>query len=931
MTRPIPLLPFFGLAAAAVLATASCGDNGVECGPNTTAVNGQCVAQDCGPGTVLAGDTCVPDGTVVCAQGTVFDAPTGTCVLDPDACAEGTTHVAGECIPDDDLLEGMADFIENVEPNGPGDANIAGMFDAPALDASTYFYGCVTATTDADNDGNLDADYDTWLVTAGAPMVLEITTDGIHGLSAGFIAVNADQSLATLLRNWQRIGINLAGDTAKREIFLPAAGTYALLVTDARSLFLGDAGAGNPDSCYFATVKHVATPTPVALTLPSTAGEDTGRVRLYTHTANGVGDILDVSQQTSDTAWSPAYVTLRNGALAASAASQSSSLGPIPPFDTIGGLNAGDVVTLVADAEYNFALAPQQYTFQLFDIDAQPLPTTGTPVLTVVERNGTTPTATYADFNYLYFDVATAGIKHFNLVASKPIDMLIVRRDLFTAEGGLDLIAEINALGGAGRALFQGEFVRFLTPGRYYFVARNPAVGVPGGTYTITSTVTDVTTTPITLGTAVDNQALALGNRFHTLDLTDPIWIELGVTATANWGVGSNVSLESYDLASSGWLRSGTPPTTIPAGNLFPAFGANQPAAAPFAPLGRILARDARDFLIRVRPTATPGTDPTYSLLVRNRPNVVNLGTLTAAPLARVITALAAGAPARFIAFAPQGTSMTALVHPGQLTVDLREVRVNANEVGIGTFDTTLAGGDETLAARFNVAPNDWVAWTVENKTPVLTSDVDLTVNAIIPRPYVVTAPTIAYADACVGGGVSLGDGLDDEVLFDTFPAALTGFPLFGEAPPTTFKVAANGWIAFDTTAVADPDPTLGFFDNRPIPTAGVPDGVVAPFWQDLQNLSLCRKAVGTTVTYQWVGHLWGSPAVRVQFQAIFHAGGVIDFVYGPMHAATGATPDTDDNGATIGVENLSGSFGQQLGFNQAIIAPGTARKLTPQ
>lgn len=216
------------------------------------------LTQTCGTGTVLAGGVCVPDGSVVCEQGTVFDQATGTCVIDPSACADGTTLVDGECIPDDELLEGSADFTEGAEPNGPSDDNVAGMFDTPALNGSTTFYGCVTATTDTDGDGNLDSDLDTWLVTADAPMTLEITADGIRGLSAGFIAINADQALSPILDNWQRIGLNLTGDTAKREIFLPAAGTYALLVTDGRSLFLGQAGAGTEDTCYFATVKHVA-------------------------------------------------------------------------------------------------------------------------------------------------------------------------------------------------------------------------------------------------------------------------------------------------------------------------------------------------------------------------------------------------------------------------------------------------------------------------------------------------------------------------------------------------------------------------------------------------------------------------------------------------------------------------------------------------
>ena len=164
-----------GLAAVASLATAGCGDNGVRCGDGTHAEDGLCVpdgsSTDCGPGTVLAGDQCVPDGSVVCEQGTMFDAATGTCIVDPSACADGTTLVDGTCVPDDELLMDAADHVEAAEPNGPGGTAPAGNFAAPALDQSTTFYGCITATEDADDDGNLDADLDTWLVTASASML----------------------------------------------------------------------------------------------------------------------------------------------------------------------------------------------------------------------------------------------------------------------------------------------------------------------------------------------------------------------------------------------------------------------------------------------------------------------------------------------------------------------------------------------------------------------------------------------------------------------------------------------------------------------------------------------------------------------------------------------------------------------------------------
>ena len=74
----------FGVVVSAALAamTASCGDNGVNCGEGTKAVDG----------------SCVPDGTVVCTGATRFNAEKGTCEVDPTACQDGTVLVDGKCV-----------------------------------------------------------------------------------------------------------------------------------------------------------------------------------------------------------------------------------------------------------------------------------------------------------------------------------------------------------------------------------------------------------------------------------------------------------------------------------------------------------------------------------------------------------------------------------------------------------------------------------------------------------------------------------------------------------------------------------------------------------------------------------------------------------------------------------------------------------------
>lgn len=950
MSRPTLLAAILPLTLAALLGAAGCGGDSTSCGVGTHAEGKTCVPDvacgagthaegaacvpdvacgvgthaegaacvpdvTCGVGTLASAGHCVPDGSVVCVQGTRFDLVTGTCVVDATACADGTTLVGSSCIPDDELLQGAAAHLEAAEPNGPGAPSPAGALDAPALGASTTLYGCVTPVPD--DAGVLQPDVDTWRVSAAGPMVLEITADGLRGLAAGFAVTVADPAQLPALAAWVRYGLDRTGDTARRQVYLPAAGTYDLQLQDQRPLFDGGA-TGAADTCYFATVRQVPIPASTTATLPATTGAYDGQVQRFTFTAAADGDILDLAQTSTNPAFTPGLVVLRDGEVRSAA-----RVGTDQAISaTVGGLEAGELLTLVVDPELDYGLAPQPFTLELRHLQAPPLPTSG-GLLTVTEKNGS-PGPAWANIDFAWFDVATAGVKHFDLVASKPIDMVILRRDLFTASGASDPQATIDAFGGGGRAAFQGEFVRFLTPGRYYFATSNPAATVPGGTYTISATISDVPTTPLAFGADSGTTPIPLGSGFHALDLTDPLWVELAVTGTSAWGAGNTVTVQVYDLAQEGWL---VPLASNVAGQVPAAFSGSQPAAAPFAPLGRILAGDTRDWLVRVSPSGTPEAGASYSLTVKDRTGFTSLGTITpAAGASLVIPALATTAPARFLAFGATGDTVRVLAQPGA-TIDVRMVRLNAAEAVIGTANVGAVGAEEQLPALVPAAPASWVAWTVENVSAGVSADVALTVSATSPRPYVITSGALAFVDACAGGTTLVAGGDDQLFAAQGLPAELSAFQLFGEPVPATHRVSANGWISFDTAPVS-----FGGFASQPIPAVAAPNGVIAPYWQDLDGVTLCRRddAVAGTVTYQWTGQHYLLPGQTVQFQAVLHAGGALDFVYGPLHLM-----ETDDlvggRGATIGVENLQGGFGHQILRGQAGVLTGTSYTLTPQ
>lgn len=842
------------LASAATLGLGSCGDgNSVKCGTGTTLVDG----------------TCEPDGSTICEQGTKFNPETSTCELDPTACGPGTALLDGQCVNEDDAM--AADLQEEDEPN---DSSGAGEIDVPAVDQATTFHGCITPK-------NGEPDSDPWIITTTEPALIEVTADGVHGLAAGFAMLDGTGN--PLLASWQRLGVNLVGDMSKRQIFLPAAGAYVLLMDDSRALLLGSA-AGGPDTCYFGTLKHVALPAATALTLPTTSADDVGNAKVFSFSATSTGDILDLTQNTSSSSMVPSFVVMRNNQLAGVAVADTAN--SVPPFFTAGGLNAtGDAIAIVVDNEYNYALTPQGYSLDGFRIASQALPTDGSSV-TLTKHNGETPNAGYVDLNFSYFDVATAGqIVHFNLTSTDAVQMLLARRDIFTPTGSLDAVASINTTPG-GTSSFSGQYVRFATPGRYYFITVDPA-GTAGDTYELTSTLTNMTTTAITYGTPMTAQALtAQGATFYKLDTQNTYeWIELGVPAAANWGGQARVTL--YDLAGSGWL-------TTTAGNYAPLQTGNQVTDGS-GPLGRITLGDARDYLVRIEPTMTPGASPTFTLDVKERAHV-NLGTISA-PIDRTDNT-PGGSMQRYLI---KGTTGYVLDVNATAASDIRIDRRNADESIIATSDVGGDGVAESTKSMFFATPG-YQAFTITNKGAAA-EDIDLEITSPAPLPYTDICPTGTALPAPLDG-----TGDDDFSAAQSLPG---GYSFYG-ASVSNFLVNANGFLVFGTSLPACA--MNGCYQNAALSAASAPNDLAAGYWDDLQNVKICRKDGTDTVTLQYTGNLWGL-TTTVEFQTVLHKDGAVDFIYGPNHQANGGS-------ATVGVKNAAGTASQQLVLNVAGATP---------
>lgn len=257
----------------------------VRCGPGTHRAGNECVPDshvECGSGTRLDPDTglCVPD----CVEGTHRDEATGACmpdsaqcitgqVWDAEAeqcvdvsgyCGEGTTWVAsmGACVPDDDLL--IADQVEGEGENDPsyGGADSAERLDLPDVGTSVVIGGTISHAVDKDDDGLLDPDYDYFVFTVSGPTLLRIEADGVGGASSGFMITSMDEE-----RSFQRYGIGTTSDGALRDVFLPNAGDFALVASDAFNFvtvppgpYFGGEGLG-----YFITVERISIPEAVEL------------------------------------------------------------------------------------------------------------------------------------------------------------------------------------------------------------------------------------------------------------------------------------------------------------------------------------------------------------------------------------------------------------------------------------------------------------------------------------------------------------------------------------------------------------------------------------------------------------------------------------------------------------------------------------------
>jgi hypothetical protein len=184
--------------------------------------------------------------------------------------------------------------------------------------------------------------------------------------------------------------------------------------------------------------------------------------------------------------------------------------------------------------------------------------------------------------------------------------------------------------------------------------------------------------------------------------------------------------------------------------------------------------------------------------------------------------------------------------------------------------------------------------------------------------PYTLSTPTFNFQDiSATGTALILGD---DEVT-GALPLGFS-FSFFG-TDYTDVYVSSNGFIT------VLPGQSSGCCSGQPLPTAGDPNGVIAAWWEDFNvpQGNIRYQTLGTPgsrtfiAQYTNVAHFNGGPQVTWQIK-LFEGSNEIQVHY-PNAATDGGTH-------SAGIENTTGTIGNQFYIGTAALPANTAVLYTP-
>ncbi len=120
--------------------------------------------------------------------------------------------------------------------------------------------------------------------------------------------------------------------------------------------------------------------------------------------------------------------------------------------------------------------------------------------------------------------------------------------------------------------------------------------------------------------------------------------------------------------------------------------------------------------------------------------------------------------------------------------------------------------------------------------------------------------------------------------------------------------ISSNGHLMFTA-------PTGNTMTNAQIPSSATPNGIICPFWDDLDGSSqgnVYYKQDGNKFIVQFTNWQKYSSTSSLTFQIVLYQSGKIEFYYNTM---TGTLTS-----ATVGIENHTGTVGLQVVYNAAYV-----------
>jgi C1A family cysteine protease len=251
-------------------------------------------------------------------------------------------------------------------------------------------------------------------------------------------------------------------------------------------------------------------------------------------------------------------------------------------------------------------------------------------------------------------------------------------------------------------------------------------------------------------------------------------------------------------------------------------------------------------------------------------------------------------------------TSQTSIAWAAENTQPWASLSSTSGSLGPGASTTVNVSLNSAANALPVGAYTDTVVFT--NTTTGLgncTRDVTLTVFA----NYDIRQVPFQWIDPSSHSVLALGD--DDVSAAQSIPFEFR----FYDKPCSLLYVSANGMVGFA------PDGLTAYL-NADIPNASPPNGMLCPYWDDLNPASAGSVRIGTVGTapnrklvVSWVGvpH-WSAPGSPVTFQVVLCEGSE-DIVFQYLDVRPGDANYGGGRSATIGVENARGVVGTKYSY----------------